>query len=109
MKSILILGLLFSLSNADYLKQTSLGCPSMEAIKNAPRDAGESGLDITFYSMANSCVIINTKDKIKAIDYKLDSKAAFQAIKYKKTGQKLYVLRKNVVFEQGGSKNIFKF
>lgn len=109
MKHILSLLLMFGFAGADYIKQTSLGCPTIQAIKNAPKDAGDSGMDITLYSMANDCLILNTKEKVTAIDYRHDSKAIFQEIRHKKTDKTLYILRKNIVFEQGGNKNIFKF
>ncbi|MFT5660926.1 MAG: hypothetical protein ACI9TV_001570 [Sulfurimonas sp.] len=109
MKSLLILGLVFTFSTADYISKKSLACTSMQAIKQAPRSEGESGLDITLYAIAHDCVIISKKDKITVVDYELGSKALFQSIIYKKTGQKLYIMRNNLVIEQAGKNNIFKF
>lgn len=109
MKYILSLLLLFSFSSADYMIKKSLACPSVELIKNAPHSSGESGMDITFYSIANSCLIVSKKDQVKAIDYDANSKVKFQAIIYEKTGEKLYVVKKNMMIEQAGSDNIFKF
>jgi len=109
MKYILSVLVLFSFAHGDYMVKKSLACPSIDLIKNAPRTQGDSGLDITFYSISNNCLIVSKKDKVKAIDFVAGSKVMFQAIIYESTGQKLYVLKNNMMIEQSGTKNIFKF
>ncbi len=109
MKYIVSLLVFFSFANGDHVIKKSLACPSTILIKNAPRTVGESGLDITFYSIANNCLVLTKKDKIRAIDYVAGSKVKFQAIIHENTGQKLYVVKANMLIEQSGTKNIFKF
>lgn len=109
MKYILVLLVLITSSYGDYMLKKSLACPSVLKIKNAPRTAGESGLDITFYSIANDCLIVSKQDKLKAIDYIADSKVKFQSIVHEATGKKLYVVKENMIIEQSGTNNIFRF
>lgn len=111
MKYILTLLLAFSFSSADYLVKKSLACPSEMLIKKAPVHQGESGLDLTLYSIANNCMILSKKDKIEAIGYDpLNTKEIFQEIIHFDTGDKLFIFRKNIYVEQAGKKNsIFRF
>jgi len=110
MKYILMILIAFSFSNADYLVKKTLACPSVMLIKKAPLNEGETGMDLTMYSISNNCMILSKKDKVEAIGYDpRNSKEIFQAILHKKTSKELFVLRNNIVVEQGGKKNTIKF
>jgi hypothetical protein len=102
--------LIFNISSADYIVKKTLACPSVFLLKKAPLDQGESGMDLTLYSIANNCLIISRKDKVEAIGYDpSSSKEIFQQIIHQKTGKKFFIFRDNIMVEQSGKKNIFRF
>ena len=110
MKYILAILITFSLSNADYLVKKTLACPSVMLLKKAPINEGESGMDLTMYSIANNCMILSKKDQVEAIGYDpRNAKDIFQMILHKKTSKELFILRNNIIIEQGGKKNIMRF
>jgi len=110
MKYILLLLLILSVSNADYMKKKTIACPSIMLLDKAPKDQGDSGMDIVLYTIANSCEIVSKRDKVEAIGYDpRNSKEIYQKIIYKRTGKELFILRNDIMVEQGGKKNIFKF
>ena len=110
MKYILLLLLALSVSNADYMVKKTLACPSVMLLEKAPKDQGNSGMDMTLYTIANNCEIVSKRDKVEAIGYDpASSKEIYQKIIYKRTGKELYILRNNIMVEQAGKKNMFKF
>ncbi len=93
MKYILTLLLAFSLSCADYVTKKTLGCPSIFILKHAPIHEGDSGMDMTLYSIANNCKIISKKDQIQAIGYDpQNSKEIFQKILHRQSSEELFIL-----------------
>ncbi len=110
MKYILILFLVFSFSQADYMTKKTLACPSVILLQKAPKNQGDSGMDLTLYTIANNCEIVSKRDKVEAIGYDpSSSKEIYQKILYKRTGKELYILRNNIMVEQAGKKNMFRF
>ena len=110
MKNIIFLLLLIASANADIIIKKSLGCPTLDALKKAPLENEESGLDLHMYAIANSCVIMNKRDKVQVIgDDPRNSKEIYQQVVYQKTGVMLYIPSSAVQIEQGGKKGILKF
>ena len=110
MRYLLILLLALSVANADYAKKKSLACPSVMLHQKAPKEQGDSGMDLTIYTIANNCEIVSRRDQIEAIGYDpASSHEIYQKIIYQRTGKELFMLRKNIFVEQGGKKNIFRF
>ena len=110
MKYILVLLVLFSSLNADKMKVKSLACPTILQLQKAPLLNEADSLDLSMYTIANSCVVLSLKDKIKAIGYDpRNSKDIYQKIIYEKTDNVLYILRSSIVIEQGGKKGSMRF
>ena len=110
MRYLFIAMLVFSISNADYILKKSLACPTIMLIEKAPSDQGESGMELTLYSISNNCMILSRKDKIEALGYDpRDSKNIYQHILHKNSGSELFMKRANIRVEQGGKKNIMRF
>ena len=110
MRYILISLLLASSIYADQIKSKTLGCPNVDALKNAPMQNLEDPMALSMYSIANGCEIISRRDKIEAIGYDpRNTESTFQKIIYKRTGVVLYVLRSSIMIEQGGKKNGMRF
>ena len=110
MKYILALLLTFSFSYADHVTKKTLGCPTVLLLKKAPTHEGDSGMDMTLYSIANNCKILSKKDQIQAIGYDpRNAKEIFQKILHRKSSEELFVLRSNLAVEQGGKNNIYRF
>ena len=110
MKYIIALLLTFTISSADYIVSKTLACPSIMLLQKSPKNEGSTGMDMTLYAIANSCMILSKRDKIEAIGYDpRTSKEIFQEIIHKYTAKKLFVLRSDIMVEQSGKKNIMRF
>jgi len=95
---------------ADQIKSKTLGCPTIDALKNAPTERSQGPMALSMYSIANGCEIISRRDPVEAIGYDpRNAEGTFQKIIYKRTGVVLYVLRSSIRVEQGGKKNGMRF
>lgn len=110
MKYILILLFLTHSIYGDQIKTKTLGCPTIEALKNAPVDVQESPMALSMYAISSGCEIISRRDKVEAIGYDpRNEKEIFQKIIYNRTNTTLYILRSAITVEQGGKKNGIRF
>lgn len=107
----IFLFLLFTLSvYADQIKSKTLGCPTIDALKNAPIDGLDNPMSLNMYAITSGCEIISKKDKVEAIGYDPRNEIdKFQQIIYKRTNTTLYILRSSIIVEQGGKKNGIRF
>lgn len=88
----------------------TLACPTILQLQKAPVMKEENSLDLSMYTIANSCVVVSTKDKVEAVGYdSRNSKEIYQQIVYQKTGTLLYILRSSILIEQGGKKGSVRF
>ncbi len=95
---------------ADYIKVTTVGCPSIDILKRLPQETANDYVKVNLFAMTNDCVILTREDAIEAIDYDpANEKTLYIKILYKKTGATLFVLRDEVLIEQPGKKNRFRF
>lgn len=95
---------------ADQIKSATLGCPTIEALKNAPVSTPETPMALSMYAIGSGCEIISKRDKVEAIGYDpLNETGRFQKIIYKKTGATLFILRSAISIEQDGKKNGIRF
>ena len=110
MRSVLFFLSIVTFLNADKMVKNTLGCPSVVLLQKLPVDTGDNNLKLNMYAIANSCVVISKKDKVKAVGYDpLNSKEIFQKVIYKKTGEFLYILRSTIQVEQDGKKGVVRF
>ncbi len=110
MNYLLILLVLFTSLNADKIKKKTLACPTIVQLKKAPIGVEEESINLTMYAIANGCVILGERDRVKAIGYdSLNSKEIYQKIVYENTGVYLYVLSSSLQIEQDGKKSSFRF
>jgi len=102
--------LLASSIYGDQVKSETLGCPTINALKNVPIESLEDPMALSTYAISNGCEIISRGDGVEAVGYDpRNSQERFQKIIYKRTGVTLYVLRSSIRIEQGGKKNGMRF
>ncbi len=110
MKYVALSLLLVSSIYGDQIKLETLGCPTIDALKNVPIESLEDPIALSAYAISNGCKIISRGDGVEAVGYDpINSQDKFQKIIYKRTGVTLYVLRSSITIEQGGKKNGMRF
>jgi len=111
MRYILIMVLILSaLVQADQIKVKSLACTSIDTFEKIPPEVLEDELKLSLFAVANGCRSLSRKDAVTAIGYDpRNEKALFVKILHKKSGETLYVRRKNLQIEQPGKKNQIRF
>ena len=110
MKSFFGLLFLASFLQADMITHKTLACPTLDALTKAPIETDTNPLELQMYSIANSCEVLSRGDKVEAIGYDpRNSKEIYQEVIYKRTGTQLFMLRSDIVVEQGGKKNSYRF
>ncbi len=88
----------------------TLGCPTILLLKKAPVSANDDILDLNMYAIANDCIVIRRRDRVKAVGYdSRNSKEMYQKIVHQKTGSSLYILRSSIQVEQDGKKGAVRF
>jgi len=95
---------------ADSIKEQTVGCPTIEILKNIPKETANDYIKLNLFTMANDCMILSRNDKVEAIDYDpANNVALFMKIVHKQSGKILFVPTEDLYIEQPGKKNIFRF
>ena len=114
MKTILILTLLLTYIQADYIKKTIGVCKSKERMADLKTYAKEhilekGGLEVELWLLNHECKIIDKNTKIDVLDYKGEEQEILK-LRLKDSGEVVYSFNKGVQIEQPGQKNIiYKF
>ncbi len=103
--------MLLSISlRADQIKIESLACPALETFKKVPSEALEDDLKLSLFAVAHDCRVLSHSDHVTAIGYDpRNEKSIYIQILHKKSGETLFIRRKNILIEQPGKKNQFRF
>jgi len=110
LKIFLFIFILITTSYGDLVKKKTLACPTVMLIQKAMQEDMQDPLKLEMYSIAHNCIVLEKKDKIKAVGYDpRNSKEIFQKIIYQKTATELFILRSAIEIEQGGKKNTLRF
>lgn len=95
---------------ADQIKVKSLACPSLETFKKVPSEALEDDLSLSLFAVANDCRVLSRSDHVTAIGYDpRNEKTIYIQILHKQSGETLFIRRKNLLVEQPGKKNQYRF
>lgn len=87
-----------------------MACPSLEIFERIPPEALKDDLELSLYAVANNCRILSRKDQVTSIGYDPhNDKSIFIQIIHKNSGETLYIRRKNIIVEQPGKQNQFRF
>jgi len=95
---------------ADSIKAQTIGCPTVDVLKNISKETENDYVKINLFAMANDCLLLSQKDKVEAIDYdSANETALYIKIIHKQSGKVLFVPSSDIYIEQPGKKNTFRF
>ncbi|RLA73110.1 MAG: hypothetical protein DRG24_01130 [Epsilonproteobacteria bacterium] len=95
---------------ADSIKSQTIGCPTVDVLKNISKETDNDYVKINLFAMANDCLLLSQKDKVEAIDYDpVNEKTLYIKIIHKQSGKVLFVPSSEIYIEQSGKKNTFRF
>lgn len=110
-KNLLKLLLVSSLTSyslyGDSVKMSALACPSIALL--TPSVDMDDSLELERYAIHNGCKVISKDTQVHVVDYAKNSKTIYVKIKLLQSGELLYTKQKNILIEQGGTKNIMRF
>jgi len=114
MRTILLLTLLLTFAQADYIKKTIGVCHSKESMKDLKEYAKKhilekGGLEVELWLLKHDCKIIDKNTKIDVLDY-TGKQQEILKLRLKASNEIVYAFNKGIQVEQPGEKNIiYKF
>jgi len=110
LKLAVIFLLFLSVLNADKIKTKTLACPTIDQLKKAPVHKEAGSLELDMYVIANGCAILSPKSRVEAVGYDpRNSKDIYQKVVNKENGSIYFILRSQILVEQGGKKASMRF
>ncbi len=97
------------LLGADQILVQSLACPDIANIEKAAELADDI-MALNQYAIANGCKVLSPSSQIETVDADAATeKTRFVKVLDKRSGDRLFVLRKRVQIEKPGNKNSLRF
>jgi hypothetical protein len=105
-----MLGLCFSIMQADRLMVQTLACKTTSAFEKLDDKIFSDTLALQRFANEHGCVILSPSDNIEVLaEEGIDGQSRFVTIIVKGTGEQYKVFRRTVQIEQPGRKNRFSF